>query len=152
MRWRCLGEVAKQLGNEDEAVTNPKPYDIPKRRVLVATRTKTRVSGFSVPLLKMGAGLPRSACRSWPQTASVLLCPKDMVVSDRGKGASRRQVCVEKMSVSEPSVRHRNSFRRCQNRRPQYLAGPIWRLSAYRPSGSRCIDGMSSTQASERGT
>jgi hypothetical protein len=25
-----------QLGNEDEAVTDPKPYDIPKRRVLEA--------------------------------------------------------------------------------------------------------------------
>ena len=34
MRWRCLGEVAEQLGNEDEAVTNPKPYDIPERRML----------------------------------------------------------------------------------------------------------------------
>ena len=32
------GEVADQLGNEDEAVTNPKPYDIPKRRVLEAYR------------------------------------------------------------------------------------------------------------------
>jgi hypothetical protein len=38
MRWRCLGRVAEQLGNEDEAVTNPKPYDIPKRRVLEAYR------------------------------------------------------------------------------------------------------------------
>ena len=37
---RCGGVVwemvAEQLGNEDEAVTNPKPYDIPKRRVLEA--------------------------------------------------------------------------------------------------------------------
>src|SRR3984885_1887031 len=38
MRWRCLGGVAGQLGNEDDAVTNPKPYDIPKRRVLEAYR------------------------------------------------------------------------------------------------------------------
>ena len=36
MRWRCLGSGMDQLGNEDEAVTNPKPYDIPKRRVLEA--------------------------------------------------------------------------------------------------------------------
>jgi len=38
MRWRCLGEVAEQLGNEDEAVTDPKPYDISKRKVLEAYR------------------------------------------------------------------------------------------------------------------
>src|SRR5258707_15474334 len=38
MQWRCLGDGMAQLGNEDEAVTNPKPYDIPKRRVLEAYR------------------------------------------------------------------------------------------------------------------
>jgi RNA-directed DNA polymerase len=38
MRWRCLGNGMDQLGNEDEPVTNPKPYDIPKRRVLEAYR------------------------------------------------------------------------------------------------------------------
>jgi len=32
------GRVAEQLGNEDEAVTNPKPYDISKRKVLEAYR------------------------------------------------------------------------------------------------------------------
>ena len=36
---------------------------------------------------KMGEGLPGSACRSRPQTASVLLHSKGAVVSDRGKGA-----------------------------------------------------------------
>ena len=36
MRWHCLGNGMDQLGNEDEAVTNPKPYDIPKRRMLEA--------------------------------------------------------------------------------------------------------------------
>ena len=36
MRWRCLGNGKDQLGNEDEAVTNPKPYDLSKRRVLEA--------------------------------------------------------------------------------------------------------------------
>ena len=39
---RCGGVVWEdgmdQLGNEDEAVTSPKPYDIPKRRVLEAYR------------------------------------------------------------------------------------------------------------------
>jgi hypothetical protein len=38
MRWRCLGSGMDQLGNENEAMTNPKPYDIPKRRVLAAYR------------------------------------------------------------------------------------------------------------------
>lgn len=38
MRWRCLGAGMDQLGNEDETVTNPKPFDIPKRRVLEAYR------------------------------------------------------------------------------------------------------------------
>ena len=38
MRWHCLGKGMDQLGNEDEAVTNPKPYDIPKRRVIDAYR------------------------------------------------------------------------------------------------------------------
>jgi len=38
MRWHCLGNGMDQLGNEDEPVTNPKPYDIPKRRVLEAYR------------------------------------------------------------------------------------------------------------------
>ena len=58
-------------------MTNLKPYDISKRRVLVATRTKTCAGKFSVPLLKMGEGLPRPTCRSRPQTTSMLLCPKD---------------------------------------------------------------------------
>ncbi len=38
MQWRCLGNGMDQLGNEDETVTNPKPYDIPKRRVIEAYR------------------------------------------------------------------------------------------------------------------
>jgi hypothetical protein len=32
MRWHCLGNGAAQL-DEDEAVTNLKPYDISKRGV-----------------------------------------------------------------------------------------------------------------------
>jgi len=35
---RCGGWVAEQLGNEDDAVTNPKPYDISKSKVLEACR------------------------------------------------------------------------------------------------------------------
>jgi RNA-directed DNA polymerase len=36
MRWRCLGSGMDQLGNENETMRHPKPYDIPKRRVLEA--------------------------------------------------------------------------------------------------------------------
>jgi hypothetical protein len=42
---------------------------------------------------KMGEGLPRSACRSRPQTASMLLHSKGVVVSDRGKGAIKGVRC-----------------------------------------------------------
>ena len=36
MGWRCLEGGMDHLGNENETMTNPKPYDIPKRRVLEA--------------------------------------------------------------------------------------------------------------------
>jgi RNA-directed DNA polymerase len=36
MRWHCLGNGRDQLGDEDETMTDPKPYDIPKRRMLEA--------------------------------------------------------------------------------------------------------------------
>ena len=36
MRWRCLGSGMDQLGNGDEAMNNPKPYDISMKRVLEA--------------------------------------------------------------------------------------------------------------------
>lgn len=72
-------EAAQQRLEESLA---PVPHEVNE---LVATRTRTGASGFSVPFLKMGEGLPRSACRSWPQTASVLLHPKGVVVSDSRK-------------------------------------------------------------------
>jgi len=37
----------------------------------------------------------------------VLLRSKGVVVSDQGKGIARCQVCIEKMSESEPSMTHR---------------------------------------------
>jgi hypothetical protein len=39
-------------------MTNLKPYDIPKRRVLVATRARTRVSGFFGAALEDGRRPP----------------------------------------------------------------------------------------------
>ena len=36
MRWHCLGNGMDQLEYEDESMTNLKPYDISKRRVLEA--------------------------------------------------------------------------------------------------------------------
>lgn len=33
MGWRCLGNGMGRLGNEDETVTDPKPYDILRKKV-----------------------------------------------------------------------------------------------------------------------
>ena len=74
MRWRCLGEVAKQLGNEDEAVTNPKPYDIPKRRVLEAyrqVRANLGAAGIDGESLAMfEADLSRNLYKLWNRLSS----------------------------------------------------------------------------------
>jgi len=54
-------------------------------------------------------GPPWSASRRRPQTASMLLRSKGVVVSNRGKGSRKGcQVSIEKMSASEPSMTHRN--------------------------------------------
>jgi hypothetical protein len=58
MRWRCLGSDTNQLGNEDEAVTNPKPYDVSKRRVLEAYRRVSR----SARINRSGAIEGRPVC------------------------------------------------------------------------------------------
>jgi len=74
MRWRCLGEVAGQLGNEDEAVTNPKPYDIPKRRVLEAyrrvkeNRGAAGIDGESLAMFE--ADLSRNLYKLWNRLSS----------------------------------------------------------------------------------
>lgn len=74
MRWRCLGEVAEQLGNEDEAVTNPKPYDIPKRRVLEAywrvraNRGAAGIDGESLAMFE--ADLSRNLYKLWNRLSS----------------------------------------------------------------------------------
>jgi RNA-directed DNA polymerase len=74
MRWRCLGWVAEQLGNEDEAVTNPKSYDIPKRRVLEAywrvraNRGAAGIDGESLAMFE--ADLSRNLYKLWNRLSS----------------------------------------------------------------------------------
>jgi RNA-directed DNA polymerase len=74
MRWHCLGGVAEQLGNEDEAVTNPKPYDIPKRRVLEAywrVRANQGAAGIDGESLAMfEADLSRNLYKLWNRLSS----------------------------------------------------------------------------------
>lgn len=74
MRWRCLGGVAEQLGNEDETVTNPKPYDIPKRRVLEAyrqVRANQGAAGIDGESLAMfEADLSRNLYKLWNRLSS----------------------------------------------------------------------------------
>jgi RNA-directed DNA polymerase len=74
MRWRCLGIEADQLGNEDEAVTNPKPYDIPKRMVLEAyrrvkaNRGAAGIDGMSLTMFE--ADLSKNLYKLWNRLSS----------------------------------------------------------------------------------
>lgn len=74
MRWRCLGSGMDQLGNEDEAMTNPKPYDIPKRRVLEAywrvkaNRGAAGIDGESLAMFE--ADLTRKLYKLWNRLSS----------------------------------------------------------------------------------
>ena len=78
----------------------------------------------------------------------VRLHPKDVVVSDWGKGVLiGRQVRIEKMSASEPSDDAPLALKYCQNRGRGAAPGSVGTTPAYGPDGSRCIGGMSSIQA-----
>ena len=74
MRWRCLGSGMDQLGNEDESVTHPKPYDIPKRRVLEAyrrVRANRGVAGIDGVSLEMfEADLTGNLYKLWNRLSS----------------------------------------------------------------------------------
>jgi retron-type reverse transcriptase len=76
MRWHCLGIEADQLGNEDEAVTSPKPYDISKRMVLEAyrrvkaNRGTAGIDGMSLTMFE--ADLSRNLYKLWNRMLSVL--------------------------------------------------------------------------------
>jgi hypothetical protein len=90
-------------------------------REMMATRTKAAKVVFdAVP--KMGVGLPWSACRSGPQTASKLLRSKGVVVSVRGN------VILKMAGVYGEDERKRTVesgieiTRRCQKRGPHFLA------------------------------
>jgi RNA-directed DNA polymerase len=74
MRWHCLGIEADQLGNEDEAVTSPKPYDISKRMVLEAyrrvkaNRGTAGIDGMSLTMFE--ADLSRNLYKLWNRMSS----------------------------------------------------------------------------------
>jgi RNA-directed DNA polymerase len=74
MRWRCLGADMDQLGSEDETVTNPKPFDIPKRRVLEAYRrvkANQGAAGIDGESLKMfEADLTGNLYKLWNRLSS----------------------------------------------------------------------------------
>ena len=74
MRWRCLGNGMDQLGNEDETVTNPKPYDIPKRRVIEAywrVRANQGAAGIDGESLEMfEADLTGNLYKLWNRLSS----------------------------------------------------------------------------------
>jgi len=71
---RCGGIEADQLGNEEEAVTNPKPYDISKRRVLEAYRRvkanlgAAGIDGMSLTIFE--ADLSRNLYKLWNRMSS----------------------------------------------------------------------------------
>src|SRR5215472_11372320 len=54
-----------------------------------------------------GRGSPEAGLQEQASNRPVLLRSKDVVVSDWGKGITRCQVRIEKMSESEPSRTHR---------------------------------------------
>ena len=74
MRWRCLGSGMDQLGNGDEAMTNPKPYDIPMKRVLEAyrqVRANQGAAGIDGESLAMfEADLSRNLYKLWNRLSS----------------------------------------------------------------------------------
>jgi RNA-directed DNA polymerase len=74
-RWVALsGKRHGPTWNEDETVTNPKPYDIPKRRVLEAYRrvkANQGAAGIDGESLKMfEADLSRNLYKLWNRLAS----------------------------------------------------------------------------------
>ena len=90
MRWRCLGEVAEQLGNEDEAVTDPKPYDISKRKVLEAGRCRPTMPLQGGPLSKpLSIACPRS------QVTRQRLCSASRYLTERSLLPGRDQAPVQ---------------------------------------------------------
>src|SRR5258707_5952545 len=82
MQWRCLGDGMAQLGNEDEAVTNPKPFDIPKRRVLEAywrVKAKRGAAGIDGESLEMfEADLTGNLYTLWNRLSSGSYFPRSV--------------------------------------------------------------------------
>jgi len=128
MRWRCLGGVAEQLGNEDDAVTNPKPYDIPKRRVLEAyrqvraNRGAAGIDGESLAMFE--ADLSRNLYKLWNRLSSGSYVPPPVrqVAIPKKDGGVRilgvptvadriaQQVVVTRIGGDLYGVFHRDSY------------------------------------------
>jgi len=122
MRWRCLGNGKDQLGNEDEAVTNPKPYDIPKRRVLEAywkVKAKQGAAGIDDESIEMfEADLTGNLYKLWNRISSGSYFPppvKQVEIPKKDKG-------VRILGV--PTVADRATGRCLEDRRR-----PLWGLS-----------------------
>jgi len=95
----------------------------------------------------LGAGVQKPA----PNCASAAMAQKVTVVSDWRKAGRRgRQVRVEKVNESKPSEDASKELAAVKTAGVSILRDKLGERSADRPSGSRCIGGTSSTQASMR--
>ena len=95
--------------------------------------------------LGVGVQKPASNC------ASAAVAQKVTVVSDWRKAGRRgRQVRVEKVNESKPSEDASKELAAVKTAGVSILRDKLGERSADRPSGSRCIGGTSSTQASMR--
>ena len=109
MRWRCLGSGTDQLGNEDEAVTNPKPYDIPKRGVLEAyrrVRANQGAAGIDGESLKMfEADLTGNLYKLWNRLSSGSYFPPPVKqVEIPKKNAGVRILGVPTVTANYPGI------------------------------------------------
>jgi hypothetical protein len=67
-------------------------------------------------VLKMGVWPPEVGLQEQASNHLMLLHLKGVVVSDQEKAVKNRQVCDEKMSVSEPLMTHRKGFQTLSKR------------------------------------
>jgi hypothetical protein len=88
-----------------------------------------------------------------PNCGSAAVAQKVMVVSDcRKVGSESRQVRVEKVNESKPTEDASKVLDAVETAGVATPREELGEWSAYRPSGSRCKGGTSSTQASMRNT
>ena len=101
-------------------------------------------------VLRMGVWPPGAGLQGQAPNHPMLLRLRASVVSDGEKTDLIRQVGDEKTSKREPLMTHRKRLSRCQNGFCPPAPGLVWTSPAYGPYGSRCIGGVSSSQASIR--